>query len=93
MKKQKYNITKIRLSTKSVLAKDKKVVEILNFYFKTAINSLDISGNIFPMNSSGDSIQMSIKKYRMHPSILRVKQSASFNNFTFKKVIVSQVTS
>ena len=48
------------------------------------------------MNSSDhfdDLVQKSITKYRMHPSILSIKQSASFNNFTLKKVTVPQVIS
>ena len=74
-------MTKIKLSTRNiVLSKDKWVAEVLNCSFKNAISSLDIFGNTFLLSSSDHTdvpVQKSIMKYKMHRSIISIKESAS----------------
>ena len=74
-------MTKIKLSTRNmVLSKHKWVAEVLNCSFKNAISSLDIFGNTFLLSSSDHidgPVQKSIMKYKMHRSIISIKESAS----------------
>lgn len=64
------------------------VGQLLNSSFKKVIKFLDIFKNTFLINSS-DHNENQVQKYdtkcKMHQSIPSIKQSASCNNFTFKK--------
>ena len=74
---------------------DKEVAMILNQYFSAAVNSLDIIENkslLTETKNLEDPIEMAIKKFENHPSVLSIKETISINElFQFSDKILSEV--
>ena len=74
---------------------DKEVAMILNQYFSAAVNSLDIIENkslLTETENLEDPIEMAIKKFENHPSVLSIKETISINElFQFSDKILSEV--
>ena len=68
-----------------IISEDKKVSEIFNSYFADTVEQLNVGGNIFLLNLTGDSldpIETIIKRYDLHPSILGIKEHVSKEVFS-----------
>ena len=72
------NVQKITIvKDRNLLSKDEDVSEILNDYFKNAVTSLDINENKFLLtesNGNSDPIDHILKRYRLQPSVLKIKE-------------------
>ena len=63
-----------------IISEDKDVAEKLSSYFENAVKSLEIIENkeiLTSINGVDDPIDISIKKYEIHPSILLIKEKIS----------------
>ena len=58
-----------------IISEDKEVAEKLSNYFEKAVKSLDIEDTVLltPAIGINDTIDIIIKKYEKHPSILAIK--------------------
>ena len=69
--------------------------ETLNNFFKNAVESLKIEGNSFLLENTGDlsnPVEIAIKKFEHHPSILNIKDNiSSSSSFTFTQVTFSDI--
>ena len=74
---------------------DKEVAMTLNQYFSAAVNSLDIIENkslLTETENLDNPIEMAIKKFENHPSVLSIKETISINElFQFSDKILSEV--
>ena len=64
----------------NVISGDKEVAEKLGKYFENAVKSLDIMENnviLTPVNGIDDPIDIIIKRYEKHPSILAIKEKVT----------------
>ena len=65
--------------------------ETLNNFFKNAVESLKIEGNRFLLENTGDlsnPIEIAIKKFENHPSILNIKDNISLSSsFLLRKLL------
>ena len=65
--------------------------EVLNNFFKNAVSSLGIEENTYLLNdtsglSSEEPVEIAVRKYEHHPSILKIKQNITKCNFSFTEV-------
>ena len=61
---------------------DKEVAKTLNQYFSAAVNSLDIIENISLLTETEnleDPVEIVIKKFENHPSVLLIKETININ--------------
>ena len=84
------NIIKL-VENQEIVDDDTKVAEGQNNFFKTAVASLDIHGNLYTkenVENMSDPVEKAIKKFEFHPSILlmknRIGKNFSRNLFYFK---------
>ena len=84
------NIIKL-VENQEIIDDDTKVAEGQNNFFKTAVASLDIHGNLYTkenVENMSDPVEKAIKKFEFHPSILlmknRIGKNFSRNLFYFK---------
>ena len=75
---------------KEKLTEDKKVAKTLNQYFRTALNSLDITENkslLAETENLKDPVEIAIKKFENHPNVLSVKETININElFQFSEI-------
>ena len=87
------NITLVEEEDK-IISSDIEVAEVLNNFFKYAVSSLGIEENtylIYLLNdttglSSEEPVEIAVRKYEHHPSILKIKQNITKCNFSFTEV-------
>ena len=69
---------------------ENKVAKILNQYFSTAVNSLDITENkslLTETENLEDPVEIAIKEFENHPSVLSVKETININEiFQFSEI-------
>ena len=86
---------KITLVSKGkILAEDQEVSETLNSFFKDAVKSLSIKENKDLLSETGDlndPIDIAVKKFEAHPSILKIKEKVANLIFSFKEVSLSDI--
>ena len=73
----------------TIISHDSEVAEILNTYFSESVNSLEIEENKFIVNSANhilNSVDKALYKFHSHPSILKIKETAKGNKFTFSNL-------
>ena len=61
----------------------------MNQYFSTAVNSLDIIENksLIETENLEDPVEIAIKKFENHPSVLSVKETININElFLFSEI-------
>ena len=79
----------------NIISEDQQVSETLNNFFKNAVASLKIDGNRLLLENTGDlsnPIEIAIKKFENHPSILNIKDNISLSSsFTFTQVTLSDI--
>ena len=74
-----------------IISEDKKVAEKLSSYFENAVKSLEIIENkeiLTPVNIMEDPIDIAIKKYKIHPSVLIIKEKVPLEHqkFNFSQI-------
>ena len=88
------NITLIE--TQLIVNADVEVAETLNSFFPDATKSLHINENRYILNDTldlTDPIDIALKKFESHPSILIIKDKVSASPFTFNTVTLEDVQS
>ena len=78
-----------------LIQNDDKVAETLNTFFKNAVSTLDMNENLYKVNNESSSIlnpvERAIKKYEIHPSILRIKNKiGNEKSFKFEAISASE---
>ena len=78
-----------------LIQNDDKVAETLNTFFKNAVATLDINENSYIVNNESSNIlnpvERAIKKYEIHPSILRIKNKiGNEKSFKFEAISTSE---
>lgn len=79
-----------------IISEDADVAETLSNYFDSAVRSLDICecrDVLTPVDDLNDPIDIAIKKYEKHPSILVIKQMvpADIQRFSFRETTVVEM--
>ena len=77
-----------------ILSGDQEVAESLNLFFKNAVKSLSIKENIdllTPIDEFNDPIDIAIQKFKVHPSVLKIREKVQHAPFSFEKVELSDV--
>ena len=77
-----------------IISEDKEVAEALNFFFDNAVKSLDIKENTYLKNSTKNSnnpIDNAIEKFECHPSILKIGEKVTPNQFSFSEITIEEV--
>ena len=76
-----------------IVNKDDEIAQNLNNYFANAVKSLDIKENRYLLteNNIDDPINAAIKKFAVHPSILKIKQKIKCEIFAFNKVTFQEI--
>lgn len=77
-----------------ILSEDQEVSEALNSFFNDAVKSLSIKENVdllTPTSDLNDPIDIAIKKFEFHPSILKIKEKVRPISFSFNEVDLSDV--
>ena len=77
-----------------IVSTDEEVSEKFNSFFKNAVTSLEIQENKFLLSDTSginDPIEIALKKYKVHPSILKIKETVSESTFSLKVISSSDV--
>ena len=77
------------LEDDDIIRNPTKCAEIFNRYFISAIESLEIDRTVYTNNKvhDNDPVELAIKKYKNHPSIIRIHQEGYLNNnFSFTPI-------
>ena len=80
-----------------IITEDGQIAEIMNMFYKNAVENLAIEQNIgFEQSIEGieDSIEAAIHKFEYHPSIIKIKEKVKDINrqpFNFSKVDDEQI--
>ena len=71
-----------------ILLKNKKIADVLNSYFDSVTNSLDLlSWSTQTDNENTDAIQSILKRFQNHPSLIKIKQLVNYQaKFSFQPV-------
>ena len=71
-----------------ILLKNKKIADVLNSYFDSVTNSLDLfSWSTQTDNENTDAIQSILKRFQNHPSLIKIKQLVNNQaKFSFQPV-------
>ena len=89
------NSQKISLiENEKILSTDVDVAETLNSHFSEATKSLSINENSYILNKTiniTDSIDVALKKFELHPSILRINENVYMTSFTFNTITLEEV--
>ena len=86
------NITLVREN--EILSEDTDTAKALNNFFKNAVGSLDINENRFLLTDTenlDDPVNIAIKKFESHPSILEIKDNVESSIFCFTEVELSDI--
>ena len=89
-RKQKITIVK----DNEIISADKDVAETLNSFFKNAVHSLEIVENEYlltPTENIQNPIDIALKKFECHPSILKIKEKVTPTPFSFSEIELSEV--
>ena len=79
---------------KIVSDNNQEVSDKLNSFFKNAIESLEIGENKYLLNDTiglNNPIDIAIKKFEDHHSILNIKENVTASNFTFRPVGLTDI--
>ena len=84
------------IEANKIISEDKMVAEKLNNYFENAAKTLEIIENrdiLTPITGIYDPIDIAIKKYENHPSILVIKGKVSHNleKFSFTQIDLTEM--
>ena len=66
---------------KGIVSTDEEISEKFNSFFKNAVTSLEIQENKY-RSGINDPIEIALKKYKVHPSVLKIKETVSESTFS-----------
>ena len=72
-----------------IVSRDEEVSEKFNSFFRNAVTSLEIQENKFLLSDTSginDPIEIALKKYKVHASILKIKETVSESTFSLKVI-------
>ena len=85
------------LENNNLISNDEEVAEVFNNYFANITDALgikEITENISSVSGLVDSIDIAIKKFSLHPSIIRIQSNTKYTErFSFSEVSIQQVVS
>ena len=79
---------------RKTVTEDKEVAKNLNQYFSTAVNTLDIIENksLIETENLEDPVEIAIKKFENHLSVLSVKETININElFQFSEITSEEI--
>ena len=89
------NSQKLRLiESNQILSADIDVAETFNSFFTDAPKSLSINENSYIINDTlgiTDPIDIALKKFESHHSILKIKENVSGTRFSFHTITLEEV--
>ena len=89
------SLTRITLiENKAIISDDQKVAETLSKFFVKAVDKLDIKEfkNISNIDGLSDPVEIAIKKYENHPSIIAITEKSNFTvHFEFEEVNLTDI--
>ena len=77
-----------------IVNKDDEIAQNLNNYFTNVVKSLDIQENRYLLTDNkniDDPIDAAIKKFELHPSILKIKVIVKCDIFAFNEVTFQEI--
>ena len=85
------------LENNNLISNDEEVAEVFNNYFANITDALgikEITENISSVSGLVDPIDIAIKKFSLHPSIIRIQSNTKYTErFSFSEVSIQQVVS
>ena len=85
------------LENNKLISNDEEVAEVFNNYFANITDSLgikEIKENISSVSGLVDPIDIAIKEFSLHPSIIRIQSNTKYTErFSFSEVSIQQVAS
>ena len=78
----------------AIICEDNEVSETLNSFFAETVKSLDVEENKYLINSTVGiyhPIDIAIKKFISHPSILKIREKVKETSFSFSNVTLEDV--
>ena len=72
-----------------IISDDQLVAETFSEFFKSAVNTLDISDNEFLLTDTlnlEDPVEIALEKFKAHPSIKEIRKNVTKRNFSFKEI-------
>ena len=76
------------------MSNDTDVANSLNNFFQNTVNSLELNENKFLLTDTedlDDPVDIAIKKFETHPSILNIKENIESSMFSFNEVDLSDI--
>ena len=77
-----------------IVNKDDEIAQNLNNYFSNEVKSLDIQENRYlPTENKNidDPIDVAIKKFALHPSIMKIREKVKCDIFAFNEVTFQEI--
>ena len=77
-----------------IVSEDMEVSEAFNSFFTNTVKSLNIGENAYLLSDTDgitDPIDIALRKYEVHPSVLRIKETVSHSTFSFTEVGLTEV--
>ena len=73
------------IEDENIITNDKKVADTMNNYFTNIVPLLNIYGykSNYSYNSDIDQVQNAVNKFKMHPSILKIKENVDITELFF----------
>ena len=78
----------------NIISKDNDVAEVLNNFFDNAVKQLNINENQYLLSDTygiEDPVDIAVEKFRLHPSILAIKENVISSDFCFKNVTLKGI--
>ena len=78
----------------TILSNDTDVANSLNNFFQNTVKSLELNENKFLLTDTedlDDPVDIAIKKFETHPSILNIKENIESSMFSFNEVDLSDI--
>ena len=78
----------------TILSNDTDVANSLNNFFQNTVNSLELNENKFLITDTDDlddPVDIAIKTFETHPSILNIKENIEPSMFRFNEVDLSDI--
>ena len=83
------------IKNNEIISKDQEVAETLNSFFENAVKSLHITKNehlTIKKETIDNPVDIAIKKYENHPSIVNINEKINRTQFSFEEVSLNEVS-
>ena len=78
----------------NIISKENDVAEVLNNFFDNAVKQLNINENRYLLSDTygiEDPVDIAVEKFRLHPSIVAIKENVLSSDFCFKNVTLKDI--